>query len=76
MDEKIRDLALEIWATAQLLPNEGIEDGVARIEEILNTSLTPFVEASKTMLEAWECRAYASGIVAIQNALEAYKQAR
>jgi len=37
-DEKVdfRGLAHEIWATAQLLPGEGIEDGVDRIEEILN----------------------------------------
>ena len=27
--------AHEIWAAAQLLPNEGIEDGVRRIEELL-----------------------------------------
>jgi len=27
--------AHEIWAVAQLMPGEGIEDGVARIEKIL-----------------------------------------
>jgi len=27
--------AHEIWATAQLMPGEGIEDGVKRIEELL-----------------------------------------
>ena len=26
----------ELWAAAQLMPGEGIEDGVRRIEEILN----------------------------------------
>jgi len=31
----LNDIAHEIWATAQLLPNEGIEDGVVRIESIL-----------------------------------------
>jgi hypothetical protein len=30
-----KDLAHEIWAAAQLLPGEGIEDGVERIIEIL-----------------------------------------
>ena len=29
------DTATEIWSAAQLMPDEGIEDGVARIEEIL-----------------------------------------
>lgn len=29
-------LAHEIWATAQLLPGEGIEDGVERIVALLN----------------------------------------
>ena len=28
-------LAHEIWATAQLLPGEGIEDGVERIVDLL-----------------------------------------
>jgi hypothetical protein len=28
-------IAHELWAVAQLLPNEGIEDGVARIEKLL-----------------------------------------
>jgi len=31
----LNDLAHEIWAAAQLLPQEGIEDGVKRIVKIL-----------------------------------------
>jgi len=31
------DIAHEIWEAAQLMPGEGIEDGVERIEKILNT---------------------------------------
>lgn len=31
----LNDIAHEIWATAQLLPGEGIENGVARIKKIL-----------------------------------------
>ena len=30
-----RDIAHEIWATAQLMPGEGIEDGVDRIVGVL-----------------------------------------
>ena len=30
------ELATEIWSAAQLTPGEGIEDGIARIEEILD----------------------------------------
>ena len=33
--DDLLDLAHEIWATAQLLPGEGIEDGVERIVDIL-----------------------------------------
>lgn len=29
------DVSHEVWAAAQLMPNEGIEDGVYRIYEIL-----------------------------------------
>ena len=32
---EVHDIAVEIWATAQLLPDEGIEDGVRRIKEVL-----------------------------------------
>lgn len=32
----LTEIAHEIWATAQLLPGEGIEDGVRRIESILS----------------------------------------
>ena len=32
-------LSVEIWAAAQLLPNEGIEDAVARIEGILKSAI-------------------------------------
>jgi hypothetical protein len=32
--------AHEVWAMAQLLPNEGIEDGVARIETYLAGATT------------------------------------
>ena len=31
----LRELATEIWAAAQLMPDEGIEDGIDRIEAIL-----------------------------------------
>jgi len=34
----LNDLAHEIWATAQLLPGEGIEDGVNRLESLLQDS--------------------------------------
>lgn len=30
-----QDIAHEIWAAAQLMPDEGIEDGVRRIEDVL-----------------------------------------
>lgn len=33
--KKIEDHAHEIWALAQLLPNEGVEDGVDRITKFL-----------------------------------------
>ena len=33
--ETVKSIAHEIWATAQLIPGEGIEDGVARVEEII-----------------------------------------
>ena len=33
--DKITEIAHEIWAAAQLMPGEGIEDGVRRVEEIL-----------------------------------------
>ena len=33
------DLAIEIWAVAQLIPGEGIEDGVERVMEALETNL-------------------------------------
>ena len=42
------DLSHEIWALAQLMPGEGIEDGAARIEKLLvenfsapNSAITP-----------------------------------
>jgi hypothetical protein len=34
-EEKIRELAHEIWAASQLFPNEGIEDAIERIVELL-----------------------------------------
>ena len=34
---KINDLTHELWAAAQLVPGEGIEDGVERILRILLT---------------------------------------
>lgn len=37
MAEDLNDLAHELWATAQLIPNESIEDGVSRIKETLNS---------------------------------------
>jgi len=37
--DQIRDLSHEIWAAAQLLPNEGIEDGADRIASILQPAL-------------------------------------
>lgn len=33
------DLAHEVWAAAQLVPGEGIEDGVDRILEILKETV-------------------------------------
>ena len=38
--ETLTNIAHEIWATAQLLPEEGIEDGVCRIEKILSENFT------------------------------------
>ena len=35
MKADLRSEAHEIWAMAQLLPNEGIEDGVDRVEKKL-----------------------------------------
>ena len=36
MDKEILEgVAHEIWAVAQLLPEEGIEDGVRRIKDLL-----------------------------------------
>lgn len=32
----LHNLATELWSSAQLLPNEGIEDGIKRIEDTLN----------------------------------------
>lgn len=40
-EQKFLDVAHEIWATAQLLPEEGIEDGVHRIVEILKENFKP-----------------------------------
>lgn len=37
--ENLTGLAHEIWATAQLMPGEGIAGGVARIEEVLRGKL-------------------------------------
>lgn len=38
MDDKdVNDLAHEVWAAAQLMPGEGIEDGVKRVVDILET---------------------------------------
>ena len=31
--------ATELWVVAQLLPDEGIEDGVRRIEELLGETI-------------------------------------
>jgi hypothetical protein len=53
----LNDLAHEIWATAQLLPGEGIEDGVNRLESLLQDSiigrkalcLDKLVKAAKTI---------------------------
>jgi len=37
---KIEDLATELWVLAQLLPGEGIEDGIGRLtEHLLKTGL-------------------------------------
>lgn len=38
-NKELRHLAHEIWATSQLLENEGIEDGVDRVEGYLKTLL-------------------------------------
>lgn len=38
---ELNDLAHEIWAAAQLLPGEGIEDGVARVEALLPSRYYP-----------------------------------
>lgn len=35
LPQPVADLAHELWAAAQLAPGEGIEDGVARLEAIL-----------------------------------------
>lgn len=35
MSKNLNDIAHEIWASAQLHPNEGIEDGIHRIKKIL-----------------------------------------
>ncbi len=33
--DTLTEIAHDIWVAAQLLPHEGIEDGVSRIEKIL-----------------------------------------
>ena len=35
MDKQLIDIAHEMWAAAQLVPGEGVEDGVDRIVDIL-----------------------------------------
>lgn len=40
---KLNDIASEIWSVAQLLPGEGIEDGMNRIVKILNDNIVPSV---------------------------------
>lgn len=44
------DLAHEIWSVAQLLPNEGIEDGVERIKNIIAEALKPSHNITRTKL--------------------------
>ena len=40
-------LAHEIWAVSQLTPSEGIEDGVARIIDVLKSSIKMDVMSEK-----------------------------
>jgi len=41
-------LAHEIWAVAQLLPEEGIEDGVERVINMLKENLEPHITETLT----------------------------
>ena len=45
MSEDIEGLGHEIWATAQLLPEEGIEDGVERIVSLIRPLLEESADA-------------------------------
>jgi hypothetical protein len=40
LEDQLAGLSHEIWAAAQLLPNEGISDGVARIEQIIRAEMS------------------------------------
>ncbi len=44
--DELIDIAHEIWAVAQLMPEEGIEDGVWRITKILEELQDEDVETS------------------------------
>jgi len=44
--------AHEIWAAAQLTPGEGIEDGVARVEALLDAPRVPMTEPEINSLYA------------------------
>ena len=54
------DIAHEIWAVAQLIPQEGIEEGVLRIEDLLinnfkqshNKPIEPAIEA-RGLCQMW-----------------------
>ena len=48
--DQLSPLAHEIWAAAQLMPDEGIEDGVERIIAILKK-----LEAQKQLRTAKKC---------------------
>jgi len=66
---EIRDLSHEIWAAAQLLPNEGIEDGVERIETILQSALDtqkPAGAAVRERLSAIQKRLEDAGVLDVK----------
>ena len=45
----IAGFAHELWASAQLMPNEGIEDGVQRIMQLLKTSEPQLAKTERTV---------------------------
>jgi len=57
--------AHEIWAAAQLVPGEGIADGAARVEALLDAPRVPMTEDEKRAL----IRGFFSESWAIENAL-------